>query len=1001
MLPLARRPLFASSLLLLTSWPASFAAQASENVFGGVSVAWSTTWDEIVPQAVRANALAVRGKVSYSAATRSFVVEPTADGLISARESDTGVELWSTVIPLLPTAIEISPVGDRLYVLGQSPQYGSPTARIACLDPGTGAVLWTREPAANTLATTGLTIAPNGSLVYASGNLADGTGSWIEAFTPASSVTWTQTVSHTNGLVADLVATSNGVFAAIADSASNDRIEARASLDGSLRWSYPTSIWSVSDLDASPDGSSIAFGSQAVSVLDESTGNLRWSVNEPLAYDNRLRFGASSQRLYSVARRELVQVTDPRVQTRAFDSANGNVLWSSLHLAPAGGVSESGLSLDLDVAGDESTVLVTFLSLASGTPTFLGGVVSLASLAVDASNGQERWVKSWPTTEDSTTSTPLIASRIDATNGNAVLLGSQVSAAGNALFSRTIGFDPATGALGWSLDGIYLASARNYARACALSPDNTRIAVVSTAKGYKDNGSLRLLDAASGATLWSRVPDTLLSGARHVVFASDANRVFWSYSTDSATVEALDATTGQVQWVNKTAGNSAPLIAQDPSGARLFQSEFQLSPGSFSLELGSLETRAVDSQTGAQLWQHTWNDLGLFEDVTQLIQPAGSAQVFVVVRLRKLSATQVDDLLVLALDASSGNELWSTHIEEAAPSEAPSAVTFDPIHKTLFVGGISSSASQLFAIESATGSILWDLPAFGSSAEFGPVNAVWPLQSGQRLLVATDGKFDLLRLEIRDASNGFLISGSELPDSLNTTLTDLQVSEDLQTVTLVTTEHLPMQPGWTPSVSYEPRRRVRTLDLYSFAPLWETYLDPASGESLVLDALLDPERGRLVLAGGRDTVAESWITEVWALDVPNLIGQPASVSLAAGGSQNLELRAGHAYAGSIYLLLGSASGTSPGLPIDTVTLPLVFDTWTQFTLQSPNQGPLVQTLGTMNGAGQGFARLDLPGNSPASLAGLTLFHAFVSIRFLGPIPSVDFASNPLALELAP
>jgi hypothetical protein len=142
---------------------------------------------------------------------------------------------------------------------------------------------------------------------------------------------------------------------------------------------------------------------------------------------------------------------------------------------------------------------------------------------------------------------------------------------------------------------------------------------------------------------------------------------------------------------------------------------------------------------------------------------------------------------------------------------------------------------------------------------------------------------------------------------------------------------------------------------------------------------------------------------------PSLVGVPDArslhyVNLVPGyfpaGRHDLLLDAGPSHAGESYLVLGSASGTAPGLPVDGQLLPLVFDAWTAYTLSAPNQGPLIQTFGTLDGQGRALAAVQLTPPLPASLAGLTLHHAFVALDF-APGLQVSFASEPASLFLWP
>jgi hypothetical protein len=130
-----------------------------------------------------------------------------------------------------------------------------------------------------------------------------------------------------------------------------------------------------------------------------------------------------------------------------------------------------------------------------------------------------------------------------------------------------------------------------------------------------------------------------------------------------------------------------------------------------------------------------------------------------------------------------------------------------------------------------------------------------------------------------------------------------------------------------------------------------------------------------------------------------LNGSPLALSIAAGGAQQLALRAGPEHGGRLYLLSGSASGTSPGFALPPLLVPLNFDAYTQFLLSAPNAPPLQPSLGFLDARGEANASFALPPASPASALGPQLHHAYVLLD-LGSGQLV-FASNAVSLQLLP
>src|SRR5690606_38543417 len=70
------------------------------------------------------------------------------------------------------------------------------------------------------------------------------------------------------------------------------------------------------------------------------------------------------------------------------------------------------------------------------------------------------------------------------------------------------------------------------------------------------------------------------------------------------------------------------------------------------------------------------------------------------------------------------------------------------------------------------------------------------------------------------------------------------------------------------------------------------------------------------------------------------------------------------------------NGTSPGVTLGSVNIPLNPDPWTQVTIDFVNTAALFQTRGTLDGLGQAQASLNSLGPIPAPL-GVTLQHCYL------------------------
>jgi hypothetical protein len=133
---------------------------------------------------------------------------------------------------------------------------------------------------------------------------------------------------------------------------------------------------------------------------------------------------------------------------------------------------------------------------------------------------------------------------------------------------------------------------------------------------------------------------------------------------------------------------------------------------------------------------------------------------------------------------------------------------------------------------------------------------------------------------------------------------------------------------------------------------------------------------------------------------PALQAVPPSLSLSQGWVHHFTLQAGVEHAGDLYLLLASASGTSPGIAVDGLVLPLALDPWLLAVLQSPNQPPFAKNLGLLGAHGKGYATLAVPAGTDPALAGAILHHAF-AVLDLDVSHTVELVSNATALQLLP
>jgi len=178
--------------------------------------------------------------------------------------------------------------------------------------------------------------------------------------------------------------------------------------------------------------------------------------------------------------------------------------------------------------------------------------------------------------------------------------------------------------------------------------------------------------------------------------------------------------------------------------------------------------------------------------------------------------------------------------------------------------------------------------------------------------------------------------------------------------------------GWT----------TRTIDV-------STYVSPTSQMQMRFTSSDQPN----------DSVTESGLDAfvVQRLNYfPDLYATAYELSSSTGASIDFMIDAGAGFAGRDYLLLATLSGTSPGMDVNGVHVPLNWD-WVSDYIYNNLGLPVFQDFfAILDGSGQAVAELDM-GSAPGLLPYVGQDLTFV-FAVTGP---VDFASNPIAVEVQP
>ncbi|MCZ6597784.1 MAG: lamin tail domain-containing protein [Planctomycetota bacterium] len=122
-----------------------------------------------------------------------------------------------------------------------------------------------------------------------------------------------------------------------------------------------------------------------------------------------------------------------------------------------------------------------------------------------------------------------------------------------------------------------------------------------------------------------------------------------------------------------------------------------------------------------------------------------------------------------------------------------------------------------------------------------------------------------------------------------------------------------------------------------------------------------------------------------------LSGDVSEIPLSIGGTQQLFVTAGPAFAGKTFFVGGTTSGTTPGMLVDGVLVPLNPDFYLNFTIANPNTPPLENSFGTLDSSGWALTKFTVPAGFSPSFVGTTVSHAYVIVDLASG--TITHASN--------
>ena len=130
-------------------------------------------------------------------------------------------------------------------------------------------------------------------------------------------------------------------------------------------------------------------------------------------------------------------------------------------------------------------------------------------------------------------------------------------------------------------------------------------------------------------------------------------------------------------------------------------------------------------------------------------------------------------------------------------------------------------------------------------------------------------------------------------------------------------------------------------------------------------------------------------------DVSPLAASEIFMRASLGGTLMLDLDGTPAAGGRTYVVGASVSGTSPGIPLGSVVLPLNWDFLTAYAFANLNNQIFGNFYGVLDGQGRAQASFLAPPISDPAIIGVTIHFAWITLN------PIDFASNPVGLLFVP
>ena len=973
------------ALSVRSLWGESGAVAVSAHDVASGALLWESEWSGGSGEQALAHDLSADGDWVAVTLERVQANNPVVELGLLVFDAHSGSLQWETTFgdssayftfpPPVQSSVEVA--NGRVHVAGPTltPPPAGPLLRT--FDAASGALLWDAGPSITLTNEQSLALLVDAvaDRVYVAGSglfLGD-TQAFVRAVDASTGAQLWQKLSGTEAAEAvtrlALAGDGSRLFAGI-DSTQADSLEARDPANGFLLWSTPIDS-EVRQLEASADG---------------------------------LRVGVS--------------LANGLSGLRCYHGGFGGLLW----VASAEGA-KPGLDEVVDLAIDPLNNAFVYTSKES---LLLGGIFDAdgwSTASLDLDSGAPRWSAFFQDPSMQEDRATALALDLSSRTPTAIVLG-ETRDSGSDTDARLEAYELSAGGLVWASELESVGANFNGAHEGAFSADGSRLYVI---EGTPDVGAY---DPHTGQVLWTAQiddPDSqtffgVLAGERAngselVLAGLDAGN-FGARSIALAVVDTNDGATLSYTEVLQPQGPALGVAdaALSPDGSRAYVlvQRGEASAGLFEEEFNAL-VFAFDVVQGTLLWERDLSPQpDSFVSATSLaVDPAGER----VYALSGHNGSAVRGLQTDALDASTGAVLWSQVFQGASllgvgqSFEQAGSLLLSPAGDSVFVCGETfdgdaiahpslpppAGLGVILSYAASSGAPQWEFSWSGSDPGRNAFRELAIDAAGSTLYAAGGAGFDDYGEQSRSLALALDVATQAVqwvhlsPATTSETYRFLSLSPGAEKL-YVGGPHGNLFPLANPfDPSYE-HLNLRCLEASSGATVWEARTE---GEEFLSDLVADElgviALGWFVVEGVTDALIAQYRTHT-------LRAQPDSVSVLQGGAQVLELDAPSSFAGDLHVLLGSLSGSAPGLSLGSgIELPLVFDDYTLLTLLAPNQAPLLGGVGALDGLGDAVAGFVLPAGAPPTLAGLSVHHAYVVASASG----LEFASNAVALELTP